>query len=77
MKHEPETPLPWKSSGAGYLCGTSDNGWVVVDSDLSDRDAEYIQHACNAYPKLVKALRRYCKNGFLSAEELLKELGEL
>ena len=49
-----------------------------IASTFSDSDAEYIVHACNAYPKLVALVRDYSEEyGHGSFIELLRELGEL
>ena len=47
-----------------------------------DRNATYIAHACNAYPRLVEALRKVldpeaAQIKWREARALLRELGEL
>ena len=80
----PATPLPWKISGIGYL----GNGDTVVAATewtpkqyeafpLKADDATYIVHACNAYPKLVEALRMYVHgDAGCDGAALLRSLGE-
>jgi hypothetical protein len=74
-QHKPTTPLPW-----------TDNGTQVHGRDINPNGSmsgairvfgiqtnyAYIAHACNAYPKLVEALKL---SGH--AKPLLQELGEL
>lgn len=60
-KHIPATPLPWKTSGTGYLCGGGARQHVIIDAEVLPADLTYINHAANAYPKLVEALRDYAK----------------
>lgn len=81
----PITSLPWTSQGVSrFIYQVNDNRpplATVVDA----RDARYIAHAANAYPKLVAALQEIRK--YLSKEErtldqhveamlLLRSLGE-
>jgi hypothetical protein len=56
----------WKVSGLGYLCcgqrviakTHAVPEHVAQSATLEMDDAEYIAKACNAYPKLVEALRK-------------------
>jgi hypothetical protein len=82
---KPATPLPWKVSGTGYVCGPVEGAThVIIDCSLLPGDSAYITHACNAYPKLVTALI-FCATGKegdvivarKAARGLLRELGEL
>lgn len=60
---KPATPLPWdwmsndKEGGAGIVVLRSDGQIEEVAADATRADAAYIVHACNAYPRLVAALR--------------------
>ena len=82
-KHKPATALPWEAtrrddpSGKNWICsdvGQAVNlGGLVVTRTLSPaangfEDAAYIAHACNAYPKLIEALR--------SMEQWARDLSE-
>lgn len=84
VTHRPTSPLPWRVAGgltAGYalVCHTQptpSGGVTVAETNFAKpRDARYIAHACNAYPRLVAALIG-CQ---LTAEAtaLLRELGEI
>ncbi len=66
---KPGTELPWAEFHSDYenvrWCilpvrkdGIIRNDDVVADM-VANGDAAYIVHACNVYPKLVKALRWY------------------
>lgn len=62
MIRKPATPLPWHieessiiRSGGKSLAKTYRGGQGNI---LADTDAAYIVHAANAYPKLIKALRK-------------------
>ena len=59
IKHKPATALPWEVDEEATVCGN--NSAVAFtrrrESAYMDEDAAYIAHACNAYPKLVEALR--------------------
>jgi len=66
MTTKPATPLPWLRAGRD-----ADTRGIFLRSDFrkpaayhvlvmgapADQDAAYIVHACNAYPRLVEALR--------------------
>jgi len=65
MTHKPATPLPW-AMRQQYLCRAMSDGSIPVASstpisfgsvNVRDLDAAYIVAACNAYPRLVAALR--------------------
>ena len=56
---------------------------VFTETKAPDEVAAYIVHACNAYPKLVEALRAMCGDGVHNEREslsmaraLLHSLGE-
>ena len=69
--HKPATPLPWAltrkpSSGGGQNEIEAAPGNILKNrliavnwsyGDADDRNAAYIAHACNSYPRLVEALR--------------------
>jgi len=80
----------WKVSGLGYLCcgqrvvarTHSVPEHVAQSVKLDMADAEYIAKACNAYPKLVEALRSIAKPALggkqqqYAAQAILKAIGE-
>ena len=84
---KPATPLPWKE-GHNLICGRR----VYFDSDAAQtdfatvsealQDRKYLVHACNAYPRLVEALRAIAKPALggkaqqYAAQAILRELGE-
>ena len=86
---KPATPLPWKCKQVGDTGGKNQVGvyeirhepWRVAEY-ANDEDAAYIAHACNAYPKLVEALRSIAKLAWggklqqYAAQAILRELGE-
>lgn len=94
-KHNPEMDLPWraiKRDGAFQVL-TDDNvrvaslnyaHGVAAAHDCQRANADYIAHACNAYPQLVEALRKIARTpsagnmaeARASAFQLLGELGE-
>jgi hypothetical protein len=71
-KHTPATPLPWRVGAvtpARFPAYPIVGDVIVADVSIrarggSDKDAAYIAHAANAYPKLVEALR----SGIMSLE---------
>ncbi len=78
----PVSPLPWKENFKGQI-QRRDNHQPVCDTYIFE-DAYYIEHACNAYPRLVgflkAALNEESFDRFFilqDARRLLKELGEL
>jgi hypothetical protein len=85
---EPKSPLPWTSC-FGDIVGADK---IPVVLEISAKNADYITHACNAYPKLVAMLKTISTGGYVIARErdytqtilpvsqikaLLIELGEL
>jgi uncharacterized iron-regulated membrane protein len=82
-KAKPATPLPWKLSGLYDIRGES-QGEPIISSTahFSEQTAEvniaYANHAANAYPKLVEALRNVHPGmlHFDKITDLLRELGE-
>lgn len=65
VKHQPATALPWKVAAVApgrypfYPIVSGEHNVAQVDINArggSNRDAAYIAHACNVYPKLVEAL---------------------
>ena len=100
-KKAPATALPWRTGrDVGVMAGIDaefdgvvwhvalahHNAMYGVDASASaEQNAAYIAHACNAYPLLVEALRRFAGrsdedvNYFGRADEadhLLRSLGE-
>lgn len=79
-KHQPATPLPWKSVSG---CLNPDFS-MTLDPSVHTADTAYIAHAANAYPRLVEAVRGLlAKDGWgvrtageQPARALLRELGE-
>jgi hypothetical protein len=78
---KPATALPWEQDDEAQVC--AGNLVVAVSymrpADVADQNAAYIVHACNAYPKLVAALRAVYDGVPLSrinAGVVLRELGE-
>lgn len=91
VKHQPATPLPWHVGGVKtpkrgeYPAYPINNAAHENIAQLpiyarggSNRDAAYIAHAANAYPKLVEALRfglraiegKMARNAGLTAHEI-------
>lgn len=99
LHKRPATPLPWHESVVlqdEYLLMGSDEGYTVQVADFesysgpwttSRDDLRYAVRACNAYPKLVEALKEVYKfeEGIVETDRpqwiavrlLLRELGEL
>jgi hypothetical protein len=60
MKHEPASPLPLEA--VPYRDPDEGNTMAVVYCDTFEgavKTAAYIEHAANAYPKLIEALKFY------------------
>lgn len=94
-RHAPATPLPWRTV-ASYQPATkreemspyllaADGDNVAASALRGVDDAAYIAHACNAYPRLVEALRNCIAEiddgdgmpgDFADAIALLRSLGE-
>lgn len=89
-KHNPVTPLPWKSFEHSVFGPDAKQGHDSDESSFRDRvsitstpaDAGYIAHCANAYPKLVEALAAM-RDTFMTGDEcreraitLLRELRE-
>lgn len=85
LKRKPATPLPWHSEAP--MGGIRTSGYHLYTAHTSGvqntrrEDSQYIVHAANAYPKLVKALRFFAERSRFGAElararELLAGLGE-
>lgn len=87
---KPETALPWVLSENRYV---QKGNFCVADVGARNgphKNAAYIVAACNAYPKLVEAMRVVLAGEFgqssagklaagtywAKAEDLLRELGE-
>jgi hypothetical protein len=96
--HKPATPLPWiydiERTPATPICTADRREWIASPFRRvgEEQDAAYIAHACNAYPRLVAALREVLAehagdrlnvradfsklNVKAQASKLLNELGE-
>ncbi len=92
--HKPATPLPWAAQPIGVAGKNNDIPISSIEPNVTDathaQDAAYIAHACNAYPRLVEALRQALdfiadrsddldegeQHAVGSADALLRELGE-
>lgn len=86
---KPATPLPWKTLADIVVSVGGKSEITVADfmGALEPRlaNSAYAAHACNAYPKLVEALREACFDlrrheatvSASEAEQVLRELGEL
>lgn len=86
----PATPLPWRATKKAVMpkvfgpeCGLYRSSEQVA-APGNEKDAAYIAHAANAYPKLIEALRHCIRVSPLrdtpaddEAEALLRDLGEL
>ena len=85
---KPRSPLPWISC-LGDVVGADK---VPVVLGISAKNADYIIHAANAYPRFVELLKTISTGGYVIARErsgeqsilpvgqikaLLAELGEL
>lgn len=80
----PETELPWEHDGSSDISFIRSTSAENVAEVWLSKDSKYIEHACNAYPKLVGFLKAALnKEGFgqffvpQDVERLLKELGEI
>lgn len=81
---QPATPLPWRVLGKHGHTIWAGNEIIFQATHPRSRgtgahkDAAYIEHAINAYPRLIEALHKAAYNGAFSkdAERLLRELGE-
>lgn len=87
---KPATPLPWavrkepdepSKDGEYMQCWIEPRiGEIYYTTLRGQQDADYIVHACNAYPKLVEALREHAHRGTQRGDhaiDLLRSLGEL
>jgi hypothetical protein len=61
VKHQPAIRLPWTAVANEVIARGNkiDRGIATASGpkEAGDKDAAYIAHACNAYPKLVEELR--------------------
>ena len=87
LKH---TPLPWHVEGGLRCTVVAHKHNYVIASDVATDNAAYIVRACNAYPKMVAALRGLVKaeeaygdesnvavnHEWLRARDCLREIGE-
>lgn len=84
LKHQPATPLPWYFAPlSGIVRQMEEDGTKRVCSlhvrEDAEQDGEYLQHAANAYPKLVAMLLRAALDENYEADDcraLLRDLGE-
>lgn len=85
-KHTPATPLPWIAD-ARALIARDNYTFAIVGNPATEvvddqSDARYIAHACNAYPRLVEAVRELLDwadskdQRVISIRAILRELGE-
>ena len=85
MNNKPESELPWVYDARLKQITFGEHYGVTEAKQVSEEDAAYIVHACNAYPELIEFLND-CKM-FLECEDkpleliedinfFLKELGE-
>ena len=75
---KPETPLPWAHDGRSEISYIEHTGQRTVAEVWLSNDSQYIEHACNAYPKLVALAQDLAEvETSFAARNLLKELGEL
>ncbi len=81
---KPETDLPWEfdPSGKHYAHYVIRHNGQIACYPRNTVDALYIVHACNAYPKLIRALKA-CTECLLDqclpnceSRVLIRELGE-
>lgn len=71
---KPATELPWDQLAHAVY---EKNGDKKVAQCTRTADASYVRHACNAYPKLVEALRVIAqKNAAEDSTEGFNEWGE-
>ena len=86
---KPNTPLPWVLSSSVIICDKEARviaslvpmDVVGVSAKEQFANAPYIVHACNSYPRLVKALRNAIKGVDWEicgpeTDALLRDLGE-
>ena len=83
---KPATSLPWRVGDAGHTVfgppnGKTNPGMVAQYCKMQGPNAAYIVHACNAYPRLVEALRDVVENPSETMRDnaaiVLRSLGEL
>ena len=94
-KHQPETPLPFVADEKTIITNREKSGRIHgrfeakerISDGIAAKDAAYLAHAANAYPKLVEALRAIVAENeaagsgnksltVADADILLRELGE-
>lgn len=93
-KHAPTTSLPWRGRQhpddheAMFHQVNGEQGDCVA-AYMPKKDADYVVHACNAYPRLVKVLQTFADihshedtrealhAAMKACDLLLEELGEL
>lgn len=96
INNKPESPLPWKIEPRYGRPDDKSNQqpWEVMTDEFGTltgeysnyKDSAYIIHACNAYPKLIKAIKEFTQDSYFAEEkdnfypqeirDLLKDLGE-
>ncbi len=85
-KNKPATALPWHDQRCSVWKLTGSPEVFGVAKCEQEADAAYIVHACNAYPKAIRAAQRALAalralghenvQGAKDAAEILRELGE-
>ena len=87
-KHHPATPLPWELDDENQVCAS--NTLVCrfdhIYEEMEGKDAAYIVHACNQYPRAIELLKQLAGSvsdihgphlvDFSAARQFLKEIGE-
>jgi hypothetical protein len=88
MNNNPESELPWVYDARLKQIIFGEHYGVTEAKQVSEDDATYIVHACNAYPKLIEMVREAAwiptdqtapsenKTVVLMAIDLLRKLGE-
>ena len=83
-KVQPATPLPWfprmNTDGQCLISAHNGNGGFAFPleasygADNGKEDVLFVAHACNAYPKLVEALRQIEKKWIGGDPEVLRSI---
>jgi hypothetical protein len=88
-KHTPATPLPWHTEYAVNIVCSDGHEYDDREIGAAFKNASYLAHAANAYPRLVEDLQACvtqnadfehmtdeCAAAFRAARALLRELEE-
>jgi hypothetical protein len=69
----PISKLPWRFNEGrdGYYMGDMDNS--LICSELYQSDAEYIEEACNNYPKAIELLEKCINSMSLQVSNVQEE----